>query len=382
MSEVLTEEVQQQPTFNPFAEESWTNAPVETTVQSQDATQAQETQTAETQEQQSEQKNDTPQVDYNAYVKEKFGFDNEETALQEIAKLKQQKDALKFENETSEKFFTLLKEGKEDELFNFLAEKKRLDKLATASVDNVDVAADILKLNFQKKYKDLSADEVEYLFNKQFSIPSKPTQKDDELDIEYEERLATWEREKALAEKQIIIEAKLAKPEIEKYKADLKLPDISNLTKANEPTEEDLKLEQEARDSYLAKLNSDYKAFEGFNVAVKNEDVDIAVAFTPTEDEKVALKEMLSDFDYENFLSARWIKDGVPDVKQAMEDIYLLQNGKKVMQKMANEAANKMFEEIVKKNSNIKLGKSSQPSFTPDNTNERDKLAAFFLSQK
>ena len=141
-------------------------------------------------------------VDYNQYVKEKFGYDNVEIAISEINKLKEQKSfvELTFENEVSKKIFDLLKEGKEDELYSVLEQKKKIDKLVNGDV-TVSNAIEILQTNLKNQYSELTDKQVSHRINQQFNIPAKPIQKNDELDDEFQERLDKWQEQKEVVER-------------------------------------------------------------------------------------------------------------------------------------------------------------------------------------
>src|ERR1700749_1179255 len=64
-----------------------------------------------------------PAVDYNAYVKEKFGFDSEEVALAEINRLKNAPPVIKeveFPDDLAKKMYLNIKEGKFEEVANYI----------------------------------------------------------------------------------------------------------------------------------------------------------------------------------------------------------------------------------------------------------------------
>ena len=373
---------EQQTTFNAFDDNAWSEQPIVET--KAEATETNEEGAAAKTESQEPATEGAKTVDFNSYLKEKFGFENAEHALREFQQLKEPtiENALKFENEESKKFFTLWKDGKEDDLYSFLTEKKKIEQLSNAEVTSVDVAADIVKFNLQKKYKDLSADEIEYKFNKQFGTPEKPEQGLDETDDEYEVKVANWEKQKRLAEKELIIEAKLLKPELEKYKLNLILPELPKAeTPSNQPSQDELAKWEEARKQFENNLESSYKSFEGINVTAKNEEVEIPVSFVPTEDEKAALKEQLKSFDQNEYFGKRWINEqGQVKVEQMMKDIYLLENYEKAHQKLVNEAAAKMFEHQVKKLSNLEVngGRQTTPSLEQVN-DEQAKMTQYFF---
>ena len=359
---IIVEEQPQQTTnenFNPFADEGWTETKPEP-VQQAEAVPA-PGQKAEA----------ATETDYNKYVKEKFGFDSEDELRQRLEATKD----VKFDNEQSEKFFNLLREGKEDDVYQFLENKRRIDRLTSSPVDNAQVAAEILKLSIQSKYSDLSADEIARKFEKQFPIPPKPQQTYDQTDDEYAEVVSQWEAQKELSEKDLIIEAKIAKKELDSLKAELKLPDIQTSAATKQPTQEDLQKVEALRKSYESALEEAYKSFDGFKVTAKSEDAELPIAFVPTEQEKSAFKERLFDFDATEYLDGRWVKeDGTVDANKAMRDLYLLENAERIFQKIANETAAKTLEAYIKSRSNLSLnntGTLKQPQFENTSVQER-----------
>lgn len=366
---------------NPFDEKSWADQQPTIQEQAQDtAAQVQETtQAAEVQT--STQDTEEKTVDFNSFVKNEFGFETIDEAKEffQTAKEKKEQPALKFENEDSEKFFNLLKEGKKDEVYEFLAQQKRIEKLSGAEV-NAKTAEEIIKLSIQSKYPNLSEDEIDTVFQDKFSIPSKPIKSFEEDDEEYQQKLADWESKVSGIEKKMVIEAKMAQPEIAALKKNLVLPEIQS-TQSSEPTQEDLQTVKELREQFEQTLESDYKNFGGFNVTFKDESsgIEIPIAYVPTDEEKVSLKNELSDFDHTEYFGNRWFaKDGKPQVPQMMADKYFLENKEKILQKVANEAANQMRLKMIEMQSNIKLNdKGQQQAFNPNaNTNPLESLAA------
>lgn len=385
MSETLEQTATQTDTevtqvaFNPFDETSWSEAPIVPTETTEvvapkvEAAQVQETATTET----------TPTVDYNSFVKETFGFDSVEAAKEELKRLKEtpQREEVKFANEDSEKLYKAWLEGKQDEVYSYLSNQKRIDKLLNSDV-NENSAAEIIKLSIQSKNKDLSDDEVDFVFNKKFSIPNKPTQSFDETDEDYAQKVSQWESQVNTVKKELIIEAKMAKPEIEKLKTELTLPDIQEQQSTNQPTQEDLQAVEEYRKAYETALETDYKTFNGFNVTFKDGDIEIPITYTPTEDEKVSLKTTLKDFDSNDYFGKRWFaEDGKPKIHDIMADKYFLENKDRILQKVANEAANQMRLQMIARTSNVDLkGMGSQKSFNPQQKSEMEQLAAWAFS--
>lgn len=353
VQEQTTTEVAAPAAVNPFDDNTWSTTPIAQPVVEPLAPVV-------------EQKPDTPPApvvdtpapttDYNSYVKEKFGYDSEEVLAQELAKLKEKREETSFANEDSKQLYEYLKAGKKDEVLGLLQKEIKLNRLLDSNVDSVAVASEIIKTALQAKYSDLSEDEVQRKFEKQFLIPEKPKQAYDQSDTEYEEVVASWERQKSEIEKDILIEGKIVKKELYALNTELKLPNISEAPAQTEFTQEDLQEFEKVRKAYEAELDVATKNFSGFSVTAISEDAKLPVAFTPTEVEKVALKERLSDFDSNKYLESRWLKqDGVIDAQKAMSDLYLLENRDAILQKVANESAAKMLEHYIKKTSNISL---------------------------
>ena len=166
--------------------------------------------------------------------KEKFGYDTPETAIREIEELRAYKATpiipeLKFENEESAKIVKALQAGKHAEVYSILDQQMKIDQLTEGEV-TVERAAEIVKLGMQIKYKDqkLTPAEINYKFNKQFAAPPKPGMLPAEDQEEYDERVKAWEAVVADKQMELMIEAKIAKPEIQNSKQKLVFPEIES----------------------------------------------------------------------------------------------------------------------------------------------------------
>ena len=390
MSETM-QEVTQEVTpqiANPFDDSSW----VETSPVQQIATEQetgsvqteQQTQTAAT-ETQTQAAETTTQFDPNSFVKETFGYESLDEAKAEFEQLKKLKETApqeqKFANDESKALYQAWLEGKTDDVLNFLSTQKKIEKLATSEVDAY-TAEEIIKLNIKQKNKNLSDDEVDFVFSERFSMPKKPVQGADEYDDDYAARLSEWEGKYQAAQKKLIIEAKMAQPEIEKIKSELVLPSIQTANQVSEAQmQEELQQAEEMRKEFEQTLEKEYKSFNGFNVTFKDESagIEIPISYVPTDDEKVSLKQELSDFDYSEYFGNRWFsKEGKPEIQNMMADKYFLENKEKILQKVANEAAQQMRLKMIAMQSNINIkGNGQQQTFTPNqNQSELDKLAA------
>jgi len=318
--------------------------------------------------------------------KDKFGWENEEQAIAEVENLKKKADSpIEFANEDSRKFFEYAKEGKVDDLYSHLTRKIQLDKLASADATDLKQAEDIVKLSLKSKNIDLTDDDVDFLFRKKYSLPQKPEQ-GLESDDEYQKIVSNWEAQVEDRKRELVIEAKLAKPDLEKLRSELVLPDIQKgedpkIAEARQQTE--LQQLTKLRESYLSTLESEYSKFNGFETKYKDEEVEIPVSFIMSEEEKVALKEELKDFPVDEFINSRWFnKDGSPNINQLMADVTLLRKKDDILQKVVNEVGANVSKHYRKVKSNINVTGSPHNTQTGSGQSDIDKQIEFIWNAK
>lgn len=340
---------------------------------------------ASTSLQQSNQEEEEEILDSNEWLKREFSWENTEQAKAELEELRrfreqQNEQEIEFENEESLNLFRLFKEGKQDDVYSYLDNRRKLDKLLSSEV-NKDTAADIIKLSLQNTYKDLTPEEINYRFNREFGIPSKPVQQDIETDDEYAERVSSWESKVKDIETDLLIEAKLARPDLEKMKSELVFPDIDN-GQNNQPqfTQEELEAQGRYIDQFKEIAAEQLMAFNGFNVSVKDEEVEIPLSYVISDEEKSYVAQQLDRFAESNFdanviLAERWLtEDGNIDTSRVVKDLALLLSEGKMSQKFVNEAASKRLAEHIRRTSNISLtSRAPQNTFNPENKSDLDK---------
>jgi hypothetical protein len=319
------------------------------------------TPTVETQE-----TTETPTIDYSSFVKETFGFETVESAKEEIEnlkKLKDQKPQFEFSNEDSRKLYEAFTSGKEDDIYSYLSKKKEVERLSNAEV-NEQTALDILKLSLKSKNEDLTNDEVNFLLKKQYSVPKEPTQKVDELDEDFESRHNEWKEIVDEKKQELIINAKLAKKEIEQFKSNIVLPTLEKEV-TNKVDPKVLEQQEQLLKDFQSELNQTYKSYQGVNVTAKCEDAEFLLSFAPKESEKESLKTTLNEFGLEEYFNPRWLtQEGKVNTSKMMDDIYWLENKEAILQKVANESAAQMSLFIKQKNSNLKLNTTAPQSQT------------------
>ena len=363
--------------YDPFSEDVYVppaqpQVEVAPTVNSEEAQPAVQAEPSTEQQVQPEvqQTQEQQTFDPNQFVRERFGFESVEEAEEQFKRIReQQTPEFDFENETSRNLFAAIKEGKTDEIFDILNRQKKLESLTNSEI-NANIAAEIIKTNIENKYKDLSKEEVDILFYDNYNFPAKPEQSYDETEEDYNARVQNWQSQIEFIEKRMIIDAKVIRPELEKLKSDIKLPDVYGFDELQAESQEEYENLQQARQIYEQTLNSEFNNFNGFNVSVKDEDVEIPIAFNVAEDERVRMKETLSDFDSDNYFGERWFnEDGKPKVQQVMSDIYILENFNKILQKVANEAASQRLVAHFKKSGNVTINNPTpqgQPQQNPN----------------
>ena len=370
--------------YNPFSDENAPQVQPQVEVAPTANEPQEQQQSAQAPQEEAKQEQSAPSTfDPNQFVKERFGYESVEEAEQEFKKLKE-KPSFEFKDDVSKTLFDAIKEGKSDDVYEVLNQQKRLEKLTTAELTS-ELAAEIVKLNIKNKHKGLSSEDVDLLYYDQFFVPLKPEQGYDEADEDYAVKVKQWESQADYIERRLMIEAKVIRPELEKLKSEIKLPDIYNEAGREAESQEEFEIMQQARSIYEKTLDSDFQSFSGFNVSVKDEDVEIPISFNVAEDERLAMKNDLTDFDSDSYFEGRWFtKDGKPNVQQIMADKYLLENREKIFSKIANEAASQRLLAHIKKSGNININQTPTPQGAKPELNatlaEQERLANWAFS--
>lgn len=332
--------------ISPFAREAWNETPVEV---------------------KPEVKNEEI-IEPKEWLKREFDIEDAEvlkTQIKEYKELKSkpQPEEQKWENEESKVINELLRTGKKKEVLQILALQDKLESLVTSEV-NDDNATEIIKTGLRLKHKDLTDKEIDYKYNKLYSLPKEPTLEPD--DDESVEKHNAWKEQVEDMRISRIIDAKTMKPDLEKAKVELKFPELEKADTANKP---DPEIEGKIKEMLINKLESDYNKVEGFSTQVKDESVEIPISFKIPDEDKSAVKKILEkDFEGDSFIYKRWFaENGEPKIEQIMSDVYLLTNTDKVLSGIANKSANDRLLEFRKQASNIDLkNQTHQNTFQPN----------------
>ena len=296
-------------------------------------------------------------LDVNDYFKREFGLEINDfrTKWDELNKPKEviQPQEQKWSYDDS----------KEDEIYNYIHQKKQLEKLEKYDVADATQAGEILRANLQFKYKDtLSQQEIDRLYSKQYSLPNKPAQTLDQTDEDYAETVQAWESQVKERQMDMIIEAKMMKPELAKLKSQIVPPDIQKPQMQQEgPSQEELAAMEAGRKAYLGAIESNFQNFKGFTVTAKDGEVQMPISYAVNQDEVNASKQTLENFNVNEFFGTRWFDEkGTPNVTLMQEDLYLLANRDKIFQKIATEAFTQMKAHMIKSQNNINLNGVNQ----------------------
>jgi hypothetical protein len=267
------------------------------------------------------------------------------------------------------------------ELADMLYEQKVLSSLDSMSDE------DIVKLKMAYDYPDLTPDEIEEEFNAKYKVENRIDE-----DAMTEEEIAIAKKQMEKEQKTLNREMKKlvreAKDSLSELRQDIDFPDIlSQIQKtSNEPVSEDAisqilaKQQEEQQAAYLearkvfeSSIEDGLKAFDGFAVNYKDEDVQFDGKYNLTQEDKAALQGVLKDFDLEGFYGNRYFKDGKYDTKQLAEDVYFLQNRDKIVSAMVTQAVSKAKADILKGMKNIDYSNQPRPS-TAANMSDYDEM--------
>lgn len=309
----------------------------------------------------------------NEWYKE-FNWETPDAAKSEIAELRKFK-----ENPPAVKVETISEEV-EEKLYDYLSVKKQFEKAEKANLENANEAANLLKSYYKFKYPDFNEGDIKEHFEEQYTKTEIPKRSDDQTDEEYAEVVEKVKQRNEAIDRKIIRDAKVAKPEFSQFKEKIVRPELPKYEpKAEEPSQESLAKAKEIRDNFLNKLESNYAKLEGFTTTVKDESVEIPVAFKVPDDAKAAIKERFkAGFNLNEFIDGRWGDEkGEPTIEKMISDVYILENLDKILSGVANNAANQRLAEYIKASKQLDLGKTPQQTFSPNNNGNGSKLTPF-----
>lgn len=277
--------------------------------------------------------------------KEKFGYETPDAAIKEIEELRAFKakpttPEFTVPDDESATILRALAAGKKEDVWRALDHEMRIERLLNVEV-NKDSAADIVKMGMALKYKDLTPDEINYKFNKQFAIPPKPVQNLEEDETDFQQRVSAWQEQVTDKQMELMIEAKLAKPELQNSKGKFVFPEIETpqdegYIQYKQMLEENTRLDAETKEAYKALTP---KAVET-KINFKDEANKIAFEFQyePDAEGFKQAVEIASNADL--FWKTFQNPDGTPNRPKFLDAIYYVNNKEKVIMSALNQAKN------------------------------------------
>ncbi len=282
--------------------------------------------------------------------KEKFQYEKPEDVIAEIETLRAYKNTpqqqtaaeIEFENEESAKLFRAWQAGKQDEVYNYLSEKRQLETLTAQEVSEHN-ADQLIKLGMQIKFKDLGLSEAEinHKFNKQYTVPKSPVQGVDEMDEEFEMRKQAHQSQVSEIMMDKMIEAKIAKKELEAAKPKLVLPTIEDSVDENyaqylKALEDSKNVNQEAIDVYNKLTATDIEKKMPFI----DEANKIAFEFQYQPDAETYAEATAIAKDFNLFWDKFRNQDGTPDRKKFLSAIAFAINPEKALMEAMKQSKN------------------------------------------
>ena len=293
-------------------------------------------------------------VDANEYLKTNLGYESWEAAKAEIEELRllkanPTKAEIKYENEVSKKLAEAWMAGKTDEVYDYLNEQRQLERLTTAEVSK-DTADEIIKLGMKLRYKDegLNETEIAYKFNKQYSIPKEPVELASETAEEFEQRHNDWKEQVADIEMSKIIDAKVAKRDLEAAKQKLVLPSVEtsvdeDYIQYKKDLEESAKIDEETKIAYKAFTPEAVEAKMNFNDEANK--IAFEFQYKPTQEEFAQAVEMVTN--PEKFWGMYKNSDGSPNRQKFLQDIQFLVSREKMTMEAMKQAKNATIKQML-----------------------------------
>lgn len=302
-------------------------------------------------------------LDPKDWLKREFDVEDIEVLKNERAEYKKLKETkpetFNWASEEAKKFASYINENKEDDLYEVLHQRATIKRLSKAEIADRKTAEDLVKFGMKQETPSLSQEDIDFLFNEKYGIPSKPVQTDFEDETEYNAKVASWQQQVDTINKRLTIEAKMNQPKFSQLLGELKLPEINKGETA--PSPEELEKIKQLQTAFIEKANASVNSFKGFTAQVKDKDVDYAVSYTPSKEEKDVVSGIIQKFALENFdtnaiFADRWVNaDGSINEIQMTEDLSRIFMGKNADAKLASEAANQRMELFLKEKKNINV---------------------------
>lgn len=264
----------------------------------------------------------------------------------------------KFANEESKRLAEAWEAGETDKVFDYLNTQRQLKKAADLS------STDAIKLHIQQSNKDnpnFTAQDVEDMFEERYAIPKKPVQGVNEDVEDFNERLTEYNARVAKVNRAIERDAFTAKQDLAKRITKLVPPEIPKRQEQQGPPQEVLEARKAFVEGFAKGIPKALEGVTGFNTLFKDEEVEIPISYSITQEEMKPYKEQLealanANLDTNTLFTKRWVnEDGTINTRKAASDLYVLDNLDKILLKVATQTGNERMKAKLKQASNVKV---------------------------
>ena len=246
-----------------------------------------------------------------------------------------------------------LQSGKEDEVFNYLSEKR---KDYTSMSDYDVVRENLIRTNPNWTDKDIALE----LKSKYGNLSGKKDLSSIDEDIYPDEYQSAIEYNELIEERETILErdAREARLVLDEQKKNIEFPKLTQEAQ-NQPTDEEI---AEANKQWEAMVSSEVPKISDFKYKLNGEDV----VYKITEEEKTNLTETMKGFNASEYLSKRgWFdQEGNPNILKISEDVYKLENQGKMIGSVATQIKTATRKEVISRDiKNIDMDDKSSSDF-------------------
>lgn len=257
-------------------------------------------------------------------------------------------------SEDAKKLLEALQAGKEDEVFNYLSEKRK--DYSTMSDYDV-VKENLIRSNPTWTEKDIAIE----LKARYGNLSAKKDLSEIDEDIYPEEYQRAIEFNEAIEERETILarDAREARRVLEEQKKNIEFPKLTQ-----EAVEPEIDPEEIARANKMWEdmVDAEVPKLSDFKYKLNGEEV----VYKITNEEKVALTNTMKNFNASEYLSKRgWFdQDGNPNILKITEDVYRLENEGKMIGSVATQIKTATRKEVISRDiKNIDMDDKSSSDF-------------------
>jgi hypothetical protein len=256
-------------------------------------------------------------------------------------------------SEDAKSIVDALRAGKEDEVFNYLSEKRKdYQKMSDYDV----IKEKIIRSNPDWTEKEIAID----IKSKYGSLSAKKDLSSIDEDIYPEEYQSAIEFNELIGERETILarDAREARRTLDEQKKNIEFPKFTQEAE-NQPTEEEI---AEANKQWEEMVTSEVPKISNFKYKLNGEDV----VYKITEEEKVNLTTTMKNFNASDYLSKRgWFdQEGKPNILKISEDVYKLENEGKMIGSVATQIKTATRKEVISRDiKNIDMDDKSSSDF-------------------